>query len=372
MIVAAVGFALLLPNVFAFAALVALRHRSRAAGPLRRGALPARASTATRYRALRGASRTVPARRRPARAPRERRPRPRPRRDPRRRPAPAPPRRRLRLLAVFMVAEVVAGFATDSLALLSDAGHMLTDVLGLGMALAAIQLASRGRERRHRTFGLYRLEILAALANAVLLFGVAVYVLIEAVGRFDDPPEVLGVPMLVVATARPRRQPGRVRAAAPGSKESLNVEGAYLEVLADTVRARSASSSPPSSSRSPAGRGSTPSVGVAIGLWILPRTWRLGRQAVRILVQAAPPGIDLDASSRPRRARRGRRCARPARVDPHLGHGGRLRPSHGRRRHRQPRRARPGPGPAARPPPHRPRHPAGRTRRPPGCDEVAW
>ncbi len=198
------------------------------------------------------------------------------------------------LLSVFMVVEVVAGLVTNSLALLSDAGHMLTDVVGLGMALAAIQLASRGSQRRHRTFGLYRLEILAALANAVLLFGVAIYVLVEAIRRFSEPPEVLGIPMLVVAAlglAANLVAFGLLRA---GAKESLNVEGAYLEVLSDTV-------------------GSVgviiggivlettgwmwvdPVVGVAIGLWILPRTWRLGARAVRILVQAAPPGTDLDA-----------------------------------------------------------------------------
>ena len=103
------------------------------------------------------------------------------------------------IIAVFMVVEVVAAIATNSLALLSDAGHMLTDVLGMGMALAAIQLASSGTERRNHTFGLYRLEILAALANAALLFGVAGYVLYEAVGRIGDPPEVHAIPLLVVA-----------------------------------------------------------------------------------------------------------------------------------------------------------------------------
>ena len=111
------------------------------------------------------------------------------------------------VLATFMVVEVVGGLLTRSLALLSDAGHMLTDVLGLGMALAAIQLASRASARPHRTFGLYRLEILAALANAVLLVGVAVYVLVEAIRRIGDPPEVLAGPMLVVAIARPHREP---------------------------------------------------------------------------------------------------------------------------------------------------------------------
>jgi cobalt-zinc-cadmium efflux system protein len=198
------------------------------------------------------------------------------------------------VLAVFMVVELVAGLATRSLALLSDAGHMLTDVVGLGMALAAIQLASRGSDRRHRTFGLYRLEILAALANAVLLTGVAVYVLVEAARRLDDPAEVLGVPMLVVAVLGLAANLVAFGLLRSGAKESLNVEGAYLEVLADTV-------------------GSVgvivgaiviqvtgwswvdPVVGVAIALWIVPRALRLGAQAARILVQAAPPGTDLDA-----------------------------------------------------------------------------
>jgi len=198
------------------------------------------------------------------------------------------------LLAVFMVVEVVAGLVTNSLALLSDAGHMLTDVLGLGMALAAIQLASRGSQRRHRTFGLYRLEILAALANAVLLFGVAIYVLVEAIRRFSDPPEVLGIPMLVVAVLGLAANLVAFALLRAGAKESLNVEGAYLEVLSDTVGSVGVIIGAILLETT----GWTwidPVVGVAIGLWILPRTWRLGARAVRILVQAAPPGTDLDA-----------------------------------------------------------------------------
>lgn len=200
----------------------------------------------------------------------------------------------LAVLAGVMAAEVVGGLLTGSLALLSDAGHMFTDVLGIAMALAAIQLASRGTGRRQHTFGLYRLEILAALANAVLLFGVAAWVLVAAVRRLDDPPEVLGVPMLVLAVVGLAANLVAFALLRSGSKESLNVEGAYLEVLADTV-------------------GSVgvivaaivlevtgwqwvdPVVGVAIGVFILPRTWRLAARAVRILVQAAPPGTDLDA-----------------------------------------------------------------------------
>lgn len=197
------------------------------------------------------------------------------------------------ILAVFMVVEVVAGVVTNSLALISDAGHMLTDVIGLGMALAAIQLASRGTERRHRTFGLYRLEILAALANAVLLFGVAIYVLIEAARRFGDAPDVMNVPMLVVAVAGLAVNIVAFFLLREGSKESINVEGAYLEVLADLIGSVGVI----------IGAlviGATgwewvdPLVGVAIGVWILPRTWRLGSRALRILVQAAPPGLDLD------------------------------------------------------------------------------
>ena len=198
------------------------------------------------------------------------------------------------LIGGFFVVELVGGLLTNSLALLSDAGHMFTDVLGLGMALASIQAAQRAdREAGGRTFGLYRLEILAALANAVLLFGVAIYILYEAVRRFSDPPEVLGTPMLVVAVLGLVVNLIAFWLLRRGAGESLNIEGAYLEVLADTL-------------------GSVgvivaaivlqttgfalidPILGVVIGLFVLPRTWRLGRRALRILIQAAPDRIDID------------------------------------------------------------------------------
>src|SRR5687768_1564998 len=105
--------------------------------------------------------------------------------------------------AVFMVVEFVVGFATSSLALISDAAHMLTDVLGVGMALAAIMVARRAKAGRNRTFGFYRAEVLAALANAVLLSGVAGYVLYEAVGRFQERPAVPGWAALIGASPRP-------------------------------------------------------------------------------------------------------------------------------------------------------------------------
>jgi cobalt-zinc-cadmium efflux system protein len=196
------------------------------------------------------------------------------------------------VLVVFMVVELVAGFVTGSLALLSDAGHMLTDVIGLGMALAAIHLASRRGEHPQRTFGLYRLEILAALANAVLLVGVAAYVLVEAVRRLQDPPDVATTAVLVVAALGLVANLVAFALLRDGARESLNVEGAYLEVLADTVGSVGVIVGTVAM-RATGWHWIDPVIGVAIGLWILPRTWRLGARAVRILVQAAPPDVDL-------------------------------------------------------------------------------
>jgi cobalt-zinc-cadmium efflux system protein len=198
------------------------------------------------------------------------------------------------LLAVFMVVEIAAGLVTNSLALLSDAGHMVTDVIGVGMALAAIQLASRGSERRHRTFGLYRLEILAALANAVLLAGVAGYVLIEAIRRFGEAPDIDDRTMLVVASLGLVVNLVAFALLRAGAKESLNVEGAYLEVLSDTVGSVAVIAGAVVISAT-GWSWVDPVIAIAIGLWILPRAWRLAGRALRIVMQSAPPGLDLDA-----------------------------------------------------------------------------
>ncbi len=199
----------------------------------------------------------------------------------------------LLLVVVFMVVEVAAGILTNSLALLSDAGHMATDALGLGMALAAIVAADRAGKEGRRTFGLYRLEILAALANAVLLFGVAGYVLFEAVRRLQEPPEILSGPMLAVAVAGLVVNLIGWWLLREGAGESINVEGAYLEVVADLIGSIGVIVAAlivlltgwPYAD---------PVFGAAIGVFILPRAWRLGSRAVRVLVQAAPKGIDLD------------------------------------------------------------------------------
>lgn len=199
----------------------------------------------------------------------------------------------LAVVGVVLFVELVAGVVTGSLALLSDAGHMATDVLGLAMALAAIHLANRGRSRRGRSFGLYRLEILGALANAALLVGVAGYVLWEAIGRFGDPPHVATGPVMAAASVGLVANVVAWRLLRQGAQESLNVQGAYLEVLADLVGSVAVL----------AGAGVIavtgwhwidPTLGAAIGLWILPRTFRLAWAALRVLVQAAPRGVDID------------------------------------------------------------------------------
>ena len=203
------------------------------------------------------------------------------------------------IIGGFFVVEAVAGFWTNSLALLSDAGHMLTDVIGIGMALAAIQLASRfehrfSTSRSAHTFGLYRLEILAAFVNALLLFGVAIWVLIEAARRLTDTPEVLGVPMLIVAVLGLAANLVAFWLLRDGAKESLNVEGAYLEVLADTIGSVGVIAAAVLLEAF-GWAWVDPVIGAGIGRWILPRTWRLGRRAVRVLLQAAPEHVDLDA-----------------------------------------------------------------------------
>lgn len=198
------------------------------------------------------------------------------------------------LLAALMVTEAVTAVRTGSLALLSDAGHMFTDVLGIGMALAALTATRRRDRDPQRTFGLYRLEVLAALANALLLSAVSIYVLVEAVRRFGDPPEVSTGPMLVVAILGLLANIVAFALLRPGAQESINIQGAYLEVLGDLLGSLGVIAA----ALVIAGTGwwwADPLVAVAIGLFILPRTWRLGRAALRILVQAAPEHLKVTA-----------------------------------------------------------------------------
>ena len=200
------------------------------------------------------------------------------------------------LVVIFMAVEIVAGFVTGSLALLSDAGHMASDALGLGMALAAIAAASKTQVGGRHTYGLYRLEILAALANAILLFGVAIYVLIEAVRRLGEPPEVLSGTMLVVALLGLAVNLVAWRLLRSGASESINLEGAYLEVLADLVGSIGVIAAA-LLIHFAGWNHADPIFAAAIGVFILPRAWQLARRSLRILLQAAPERLDMSQLS---------------------------------------------------------------------------
>jgi cobalt-zinc-cadmium efflux system protein len=198
------------------------------------------------------------------------------------------------LIVAFLAVQLVAALVTGSLALLSDAGHMATDALGLGMALAAIHAATRGSTNPQRTFGWYRLEILAALANAALLVAVGVYVLVEAGLRLGDPPDINATVVLIVGVLGLVVNIMAFVLLREGAAESLNVQGAYLEVLSDTLG--SVGVIVGAVVMGITGWGWVdPVIGAVIGVFILPRAVRLGRQALRVLVQAAPAGIDVEA-----------------------------------------------------------------------------
>ena len=188
--------------------------------------------------------------------------------------------------------EVIAGFITQSLALLSDAAHMFTDAAALAIALVAIKVGKLPADSK-RTFGYQRFEILAALFNALMLFVVAIYILYEAYQRFSQPPDIQSGGMMIVATIGLVINLISMKILFSSSQESLNIKGAYLEVLSDALG----------------------SVGVIIGaaiiyftgwmwvdtliaifigFWVLPRTWILLKQSINILLEGVPDEIDIE------------------------------------------------------------------------------
>jgi cobalt-zinc-cadmium efflux system protein len=203
-----------------------------------------------------------------------------------------------RLVAVLILSlailgvEVVGGIAANSLALLADAGHMLTDVAGVGMALLAIWFAGRG-PTSGRTYGYLRVEILAAVANAVLLLGVAAFILFEAWRRLSEPPEIASGLMLAVALVGLAANAVSLFLLRDAQRGSLNMRGAYLEVLGDFV----GSGAVIVAAIVIAATGWTAADAVAsalIGLLILPRTFALLRDATDVLLEATPKGVDMD------------------------------------------------------------------------------
>ncbi len=199
----------------------------------------------------------------------------------------------LGLTTLFLIAEIVGAFLFDSLALLSDAAHMFTDSAALAIALAAVKIGQRLPDDK-RTFGYRRFEILAAAFNAILLFAVAGYVLIEGISRFFDPKPVESVGMLVVATIGLVVNIISMRVLAGGKDESLNVKGAYLEVWADMLGSLGVIAAAVVIYLT-GYNWIDPIVAIGIGLWVLPRTWVLLRDTTHILLQGVPRGFDLKA-----------------------------------------------------------------------------
>lgn len=197
------------------------------------------------------------------------------------------------LTATFLVAEVIGGLLTNSLALLSDAAHMGTDVIALAISLFAVRLSRRPPDAK-RTYGYARMEAIGAMINGGLLFLVAGYILWEAMGRFRQPPEVASTGMLVIASIGLMVNLISMRLLKAGSSQSLNVRGAYLEVWADMLGSIGVIVAA-LIIQFTGFHIADPIVAVLLGLWVLPRTWTLLREAGQVLMQGVPDGVDLQA-----------------------------------------------------------------------------
>lgn len=196
------------------------------------------------------------------------------------------------LAATYMVAEFVGGLLTGSLALLADAGHMLSDVFALAMSAVALQIA-RLPATSQRTYGYQRMEILAALGHGILLVCISVYIFVEAYGRAREPVAIEGAPMLAVAAGGLVINVASLLILRAGKRENLNVRGAWLHVMSDAL-------------------GSVGAVAAAILIWTLGWTWAdslasvaigvmviyssgsLLREALAVLMEGAPAHIDVD------------------------------------------------------------------------------
>lgn len=197
----------------------------------------------------------------------------------------------LGLTLTYLIAEIIGGILTKSLALLADAGHMFTDVGGLALALFAINMASRPPSPE-KTYGYYRAEILASLTNAIVLIGISIYILYEAYQRFLNPPEVQSKTMLIIAAIGLVVNIAGMIILRKSSKESLNMKGAYFEVLSDMLT---------SIGVIVAGvimlttgwYYADPLLSAGIGLFILPRTWILLKDSVAVLLEGTPKDVNI-------------------------------------------------------------------------------
>ena len=200
------------------------------------------------------------------------------------------------LMAVFFVIELVAALLSGSLALLSDAGHMAADVVALGAALLATRIAGRPDSTGRRTFGSYRAEVFASGLAVLLMLAVSAYVVVEALRRAGTAAEVATGPMLVVGALGLAVNVAALLLLRGGATESLNVKGAYLEVVADTA----GSVGVLAAGFLVAATGETywdTVVALGIGAFVAVRAALLGRHVLAVLGQHAPSGIDLDQMS---------------------------------------------------------------------------
>ncbi|GCD41423.1 cation diffusion facilitator family transporter [Streptomyces paromomycinus] len=197
----------------------------------------------------------------------------------------------LALTSAVMVAEIIGSVVTGSLALLADAGHMATDVVGLTMALIAIRFANRPPSPQ-RTFGLARAEILAAVANALLLFGVGGYVLVTAVPRFFEPVGIEGGTTMVFGAVGLVANLVSLALLMRGQRDSLNVRGAFLEVAADALGSVAVVVAALLVTLT-GWAAADPIASIVIGLMIVPRTWKLFRESLDVLLESAPRGVDM-------------------------------------------------------------------------------
>lgn len=196
------------------------------------------------------------------------------------------------LTGTYLVAEVIGGIVTGSLALLSDAAHMLTDVMALVVALVAIRIGQRAADPK-RTFGYYRFEILAAAFNAAVLFVVAIYILYEAYRRFYEPPQIQSGGMLIVAAIGLVVNAASMWILRSGSEASLNMKSAYLEVWSDALGSIAVIAAA-LIIRYTGWAPIDPILAVLIGLWVLPRTWKLLGESINVLLEGVPKGIELE------------------------------------------------------------------------------
>jgi cobalt-zinc-cadmium efflux system protein len=198
----------------------------------------------------------------------------------------------LLLISSYIIVEFISGLLTGSLALIADAGHMLADAGGLTLALFAINFSSKPATPQ-RTYGFYRIEILAALANSAVLILVSIYIIYDAYERIIEPPQIKGTALLIVGTIGLVVNLVGMYILKGHVSESLNIEGAYLEVLKDTLGSVGVVVVGVITSISEFYL-IDPIISVGLAFYILPRTWSLMKKSINILMEGVPINISYD------------------------------------------------------------------------------